>query len=188
LALLESAVGAFVHGSEDEHWEVRVATLEAMASLAEGEYRTVVAAAVTAAESASVGGGGGGAGGGGSGGIAAGASTAAAAAAGAAGLSVRIGGIGGSAGGRIAAGGGNVEAASAVCEALTDALLDELPEVRQAAAAGVVRLLKLEADARRQLAAAAAETAAAVPPPRRSLPALLNDEMVRGLITAVRDT
>ncbi|GIL62446.1 hypothetical protein Vafri_16673, partial [Volvox africanus] len=43
LTLLENAIGAFVLGSEDEHWEVRVATLDAMTRLAEYEYRTAAA-------------------------------------------------------------------------------------------------------------------------------------------------
>ncbi|GLI71283.1 hypothetical protein VaNZ11_016411 [Volvox africanus] len=49
LTLLENAVGAFVLGSEDEHWEVRVATLDAMTRLAEYEYRTAAAAALATA-------------------------------------------------------------------------------------------------------------------------------------------
>ncbi|KXZ47760.1 hypothetical protein GPECTOR_33g642 [Gonium pectorale] len=168
LELLENAVGAFVLGGEDEHWEVRVATLEAMARLAEHEYRSAMAAAaaaaVDAAASATAAVAGGdrpapgignarGAGGGGGGGQQPAA------------LSVRIGGIGGLAGSRIAAGGGNAEAAAAVCEALLDSLLDELPEVRRAAAAGLLRLLRLEAEERKRHAAADAAAAAAAGAP-----------------------
>ncbi|GIM08876.1 hypothetical protein Vretimale_12826, partial [Volvox reticuliferus] len=185
LTLLENAVGAFVLGSEDEHWEVRVATLDAMSRLAEYEYRTAAAAAAAAAATAdpatnaaaaavTAGRDVRGAATAGTAGVpptaAAGSAVAAAArvaaptagnggrgASGgtAVGLSVRIGGIGGTAGSRIAAGSGNAEAAAAICEALIDALLDELPEVRQAAARGVGRLLQLEAQARRKIESAA---------------------------------
>ncbi|GLC65562.1 hypothetical protein PLESTF_000312900 [Pleodorina starrii] len=216
LALLENAVGAFVLGSEDEHWEVRAATLDAMTRLAEFEYRTAAAAAVAAAgpavpvaappppavpagtapgpaESAEPAAGSGAPVAGGTrGGARAGGGGAAAGTA--PGLSVRIGGIGGSAGSRIAAGGGNAEAAAAICEALVDALLDELPEVRRAAARGVGRLLRLEVAARRQVSAAEAEAtaaevaAAAAAPSRRGLPPLLNEEGIRTLAAAARDT
>ncbi|GIL62445.1 hypothetical protein Vafri_16671, partial [Volvox africanus] len=116
------------------------------------------------------------------------------------GLSVRIGGIGGTAGSRIASGSGNAEAAAAISEVLIDALLDELPEVRQAAARGVGRLLKLEARTRRKVEAAvmppqemetatvtATVTAPAAVLPRRSLSPLLTEQLVRVLTSAVQD-